>query len=402
MLGFNTLYKPTKIMENNMNKLALAGFTLLSTLTTSNPMQRVQAAQTQPLPEETKPKIEVSCDSVKTQGQAATLKIITRDTLNKPYYIFNQQKFPIYKYNDSTYMSFVPTTPDNKPGHYPITVTDSSKTFTDTLDFEIKEGIFFKQMLPSRKLTRRELKPGEPLATPKELEIAKIRDAENALVRKAIHSPSVVNFYVPPPYDKPTTGDMTTEYGAQRDILQQEIDTIQTPQGKKVYITDIKVPYYHNGNDLRGQEIRAILPGKVLVARPLKYSANGWTCVIDHGMGLKSVCLHMGGFNVKEGDTIQKGQLVGKVGNTGHSFGAHLHFGIYLNGVPVDPEQFLKPIKKSPNLVSRLNALQKKADIEAKAKEKSEKLVRNFNTDSLKRVQTKVSSSVKRTTHLVR
>lgn len=385
-----------------MNKLALTGFTLLSTLTASNPMQRVQAAQATPVLEDTKPKIEVSCDSVKTQGQAATLKIISRDTLNKPYYVFNQKTFPIYKYNDSTYMSFVPTTPDDKPGHYPITVTDSSKTFSDTLDFEIKEGIFFKQMLPSRKLTRRELKPGEPLATPKELEIAKIRDAENAIVRKAIHSPSVVNFYAPPPYDKPTTREETTEYGAQRVAIKQREDTVMTPKGKKVYLVDYLAPYFHNGNDIRGEEIRAILPGKVLVARPLKYSDNGWTCVIDHGMGLKSVCLHMGGFNVKEGDTIQRGQLVGKVGNTGHSFGAHLHFGIYLNGIPVDPEQFLKPIKKSPNLIARLNALQNKANLQAKAKEKSEKFSRNFNSDSLKRVQNKASSSLKKTAHLVR
>lgn len=385
-----------------MNKLALAGFTLFSTLTASNPMQKVQAAQTPPVLEDTKPKVEVSCDSVKTQGQAATLKIITRDTLNKPYYIFDQKKFPIYKYNDSTYMSFVPTTPDNKPGHYPITVTDSSKTFTDTLDFEIKEGIFFKQTLPSRKLTKRELKPGEQIATPKELEIAKIRDAENAIVRKAIHSPSVVNFYAPPPYDKPTTGEETTEYGAKRVAIKQRVDTVMTPQGKKVYLVDYLAPYFHNGNDIRGQEIRAILPGKVLVARPLKYSDNGWTCVIDHGMGLKSVCLHMGGFNVKEGDTIQKGQLVGKVGNTGHSIGAHLHFGIYLNGIPVDPEQFLKEIKKSPNLIARLSALQNKANLEAKAKKQSEKYSRTFNSDTTKRVQYKVSSAIKRTAHRVR
>lgn len=385
-----------------MNKLALTGFTLLSTLTASNPMQRVQAAQTPPLSEDTKPKIEVTCDSVKTQGQAATLKIITRDTLNKPYYIFDQKKFPIYKYNDSTYMSFVPTTPDNKPGHYPITVTDSSKTFTDTLDFEIKEGVFFKQMLPSRKPTRRELKPGEPRASAEELRIEKIRNEENAIVRKAIHSPSVVNFYAPPPYDKPTTGEETTEYGAKRVTIKQRVDTVMTPQGKKVYLVDYLAPYFHNGNDIKGQEIRSILPGKVLVARPLKYSDNGWTCVIDHGMGLKSVCLHMGGFNVKEGDTIQMGQLVGKVGNTGHSIGAHLHFGIYLNGVPVDPEQFLKPMKKSPNLIARLSALQNKANLEAKAKKQSEKYSRTFNSDTTKRVQYKVSSSVKRTAHRIK
>lgn len=402
MLGFNTLYKTTKTMEKDMNKLTLAGFTLLSTLTASNPMQKVQAAQTPAIPENTKPKVEVTCDSVKTQGQAATIKIITHDTLNKPYYIFNQKTFPIYKYNDSTYMSFVPTTPDNKAGHYPITVTDSSKTFTDTIDFEIKEGLFAKQSLPTRKLTKRELKPGEPRATAEELRIEKIRNEENAIVRKAIHSPSVVNFYAPPPYDLPTTNQQTSEYGARRVAVMQKEDTVMTPQGKKVYLVDYLEPYFHNGDDITGQQIRAILPGKVLVARPLKYSANGWTCVIDHGMGLKSVCLHMGGFNVKEGDTIKKGQLVGKVGNTGASTGAHLHFGIYLNGIPVDPETFLKPMKKSPNLIARLSALQNKANLEAKAKAKSEKLAHNFNSDTLKRVQTKASSSVKKTAHLVK
>lgn len=401
MLGFNTLYKTTKTMEKDMNKLAIAGFTLFSTLTPPTSPNKVKI--TPEIPEKIKPKIEVKCDSVVNQGQMATININTNTALNKPYYIFGQRKAPIYKCNDSTYMGLVGTTPDDK-GIYKIIVSDSSKTFTDTLNLEVKPCFFSKRMLPSRPPGKRELKPGEPVATPKELEIEKIRNAEDSIVRNAINSPSEVNFYEPPPYNWPTTGQRTGKYGSKGVMLKQRIDTVLTPKGKKVYMVDFVKPYFHKGNDFRGKEIRAILPGKVLVADTFKYSDNGWPCIIDHGMGLKSIYLHTKGFFVKKGQIVQKGQLIALVGNTGYSFGDHLHFQIDANGVPVNPELLLTPAPADPNRILAMKATESPNRIVKMnaPKNQIQKVMNSMNADSLRRVQTKASSSLKRTAHLVK
>lgn len=58
---------------------------------------------------------------------------------------------------------------------------------------------------------------------------------------------------------------------------------------------------------------------------------------IDHGDGLTSRYLHLEGFNVKPGDTVNPGQLFGNVGSTGRSTGPHLHWSVFKDGKPVDP-----------------------------------------------------------------
>ena len=50
---------------------------------------------------------------------------------------------------------------------------------------------------------------------------------------------------------------------------------------------------------------------------------------------------------VKPGDTIKQGQIVGRVGSTGFATGPHLHWGLYINGIPIDPmKSWIKPVPK--------------------------------------------------------
>src|SRR5205823_9149362 len=74
----------------------------------------------------------------------------------------------------------------------------------------------------------------------------------------------------------------------------------------------------HNGGDFlspAGTPIHAPNAGRVALARDLYFSGN--TIVIDHGLGVFSLLAHLSAFDVREGDTVAAGQVVGRVGATG-------------------------------------------------------------------------------------
>ncbi len=102
-------------------------------------------------------------------------------------------------------------------------------------------------------------------------------------------------------------------------------------------------PNPHKGVDMaagRGTPIYAAAAGRVVYAR--WSSSAGYWVVIDHGDGLVTKYMHM--FEapyVSEGQQVKKGQHIGGVGNTGNSFGNHLHFQVELNGKAVNPMNYL-------------------------------------------------------------
>jgi murein DD-endopeptidase MepM/ murein hydrolase activator NlpD len=99
----------------------------------------------------------------------------------------------------------------------------------------------------------------------------------------------------------------------------------------------------HKGVDLaapEGTTYNAVHGGKVILAK--WFGGYGNCIMIDHGNGLMTVYGHSSQLLVKEGDTVTAGQAIGLVGNTGHSFGSHLHMEIHVNGVAVDPLPWFK------------------------------------------------------------
>jgi murein DD-endopeptidase MepM/ murein hydrolase activator NlpD len=94
---------------------------------------------------------------------------------------------------------------------------------------------------------------------------------------------------------------------------------------------DIGVPY--------GTPIHAAAAGTVVLAGWVGGYGN-YTC-IDHGGGLATCYAHQSSFAVSVGQQVSQGQVIGYVGDTGHSFGAHLHFEVRINGTPVDPLGYL-------------------------------------------------------------
>lgn len=99
---------------------------------------------------------------------------------------------------------------------------------------------------------------------------------------------------------------------------------------------------FHDGIDISapyGSSIVATGKGKVIFSGWDKYLGN---CVrIDHGGGLVTVYGHMQKTTVSVGEAVVKGTEVGKLGSTGRSTGAHVHYEVRINGKAVDPERYL-------------------------------------------------------------
>ena len=102
-------------------------------------------------------------------------------------------------------------------------------------------------------------------------------------------------------------------------------------------------PAMHTGLDFRaatGDPVRATANGKV--------ASSGWAggygrmVEIDHGNGLSTRYGHLSEINVKVGDVVKIGQVIGAVGSTGRSTGPHLHYETRIDGEAVDPQKFLR------------------------------------------------------------
>jgi len=114
---------------------------------------------------------------------------------------------------------------------------------------------------------------------------------------------------------------------------------------RRTYIgqgTDLEVQGFHTGLDFGGGiglPITAPAAGKVVFAAPLTVRGNA--TIIDHGWGIFSGFWHQSKFNVQVGDAVEQGQVIGEVGGTGRVTGAHLHWELWVNGVQVDPLDWL-------------------------------------------------------------
>lgn len=99
---------------------------------------------------------------------------------------------------------------------------------------------------------------------------------------------------------------------------------------------------FHKGLDVanrEGTDIRATADG--VVAYAARKGLLGNVIVIDHGHGMVTRYGHLSQILRKRGDSVKRGDVIAKMGNTGRSTGPHLHYEVLLNGIPVNPEKYI-------------------------------------------------------------
>lgn len=106
-----------------------------------------------------------------------------------------------------------------------------------------------------------------------------------------------------------------------------------------------KVSKMHYGMDFTapvGTQVYATGDGKVVEVSGSRNSRSGFGLMvkIDHGYGYETVYAHLNGFNVRQGQVVKRGDVIGFIGNSGGSTAPHLHYEVHRNGSAVNPQHY--------------------------------------------------------------
>lgn len=243
-------------------------------------------------------------------GETLTVRVQVPTDGLLPVVTMGDRQYPVFSIaapissNTTVYRALIPSSPLDSPG--PRTITVAAGDLQQSLPVTLRDRQF-----PTQSIT---VGSGGLEATQKEL------DAVSAF--KEISSPTR---YWDGKFLKPSTGWISAIYGVRR-----------------YYNGVFANNYYHRGVDYAaplGAPIIAPAAGKIaLVGREAEgFVIHGNTVGIDHGQGVVSIFLHLNQISVSEGQSVAAGQQIGTIGTSGASTGPHLHWGLYVHGVAVDP-----------------------------------------------------------------
>lgn len=238
-------------------------------------------------------------------GDTISVLIQTDSFDSEPTVLARQQSYPVFATGQNSYRARLPTSPLDPSGKLTIQINGDEQT--RNLAVWLRDRRF-----PTQRIWLSESKSGG--ATPTELDqVAAFKELVSPLKRWQ------------GPFLRPNAGRVSTSFGVRRYY-------------NGVFATD----YYHRGVDYAGSlgsVVVAPAAGRVeLVGREAEgFRVHGNTVGIDHGQGVLSIFLHLQNMSVQPGELVRAGQLIGTVGSTGASTGPHLHWGLYVHGVAVDP-----------------------------------------------------------------
>jgi murein DD-endopeptidase MepM/ murein hydrolase activator NlpD len=221
------------------------------------------------------------------------------------------------KLNDRTVRLF-PQTNGGSQGLMPIAVADTPGAFN--IEFLAEDGT----TLASAKLTIRATTfPTQNVDLAPQIEALHSTPEDIAILTEFRNTVSDIKYWEDP-LTAPVPGCILSPFGVKR--LHNG-----KPTGE-----------FHAGIDQRspaGRPVHAVAAGTVKIAQP--FAVLGGTVAIDHGQGLETMYLHMSKLLVEPGAQVKKGEVIGYAGATGRANGPHLHWVVDVNGVPVNPQQWV-------------------------------------------------------------
>jgi len=234
--------------------------------------------------------------------------LIEGDFAKAPIVKFGQQTYPAFQLQPNRWRSLLPTTPLDKPGRRSLQVSAGK----DARHLAVWVA---KRSFPTQRIW---LSPG------KNNEGTNFEFSQAAAFKKLVTPQKLWSGA----FRKPNSGPISTIYGIRRYY-------------NGVFAKD----YYHRGIDYAGgtgSPVVAPAAGRVaLVGRESQgFKIHGNVVGLDHGQGVTSIFLHLSRINVQKGEFVKAGQLIGAVGSTGTATGPHLHWGLYVHGLAVDPRQW--------------------------------------------------------------
>ncbi|WP_016949580.1 M23 family metallopeptidase [Anabaena sp. PCC 7108] len=241
---------------------------------------------------------------------SVVIDVDSQENTDKPTVTVGEKTYPAFAIAPNKYRAFIPTTPLEKPGVRKFQVFGDGQQ--RNLAVQVRDRKFPVQRI--------NLPPGKAGLEATELELKRVA------AFKALQTPQKYWYGV---FRKPNTARMTTTYGVRR-----------------YYNGKFANDYYHRGLDYAGaagSPVIAPANGQVaLVGKVTEgFRVHGNIVGIDHGQGVTSIYMHLSRINVKEGDFVKAGQVIGAIGSTGASTGPHLHWGLYVNGQSIDPKPWL-------------------------------------------------------------
>ncbi len=241
-------------------------------------------------------------------GGVAVLAVAPSNSL-KPTVSYQKKPVAVIKGNQN-WLAVIGIPLGAKIGRHNVTVSQpSTKKILKT--FGVKKHPYRTQRLTIK--NKNKVNPNKKSTKRIEREFFLKKKLRNTYTTSAPH----FNFI------RPTTGRDSGRFGLRRILNKQK----RNP---------------HSGMDIAappGRSVKATETGRVIFAGDLFFTGNA--IYLDHGNGLLSLYAHLSKINVKKGQQVKRGQIIGKVGKTGRVTGAHLHWSVYLNGNAVDPSLFL-------------------------------------------------------------
>lgn len=227
-------------------------------------------------------------------------------TTTPPTVTLNGEPYPVFAIADGRYQALLPTSPLDEPGEQlvQITGTETPRNFAVWLR---------NRDFPTQSIN---FTPGVAGIEGTDFEFDRVDAFKQLVTPERFWNGTLL---------RPSEGYVSSVYGVRRYY-------------NGVFAED----YYHRGVDYAaptGTPVVAPAAGRIaLVGRVADgFELHGNTVGIDHGQGVLSIFIHLSQIDVQEGQMVQPGQRVGAIGTTGSSTGPHLHWGLYVNGVAVDP-----------------------------------------------------------------